>query len=252
MKRIVRDSLVVVFVLLGIGAAVLGYFWFSGRLETGLRRDVFVHFRDVTGLRVGDPVEVLGIPKGKVASIDLVGRRVRCRLAIDRDVELTRDARFAIRSVSYLGSDRYLMVTMGDGPAADDSLVFAGHNEALDLEETFLRLDAMLVKFNPEKLSEELRKAGEDLMAIVRDQLARFNTELGRFNSNFDITVAEIQEFSATFDSLAAMLDKESTAGKLFSSKELYDEVRETNKQVQELITDIKTNPRRYFKISIF
>ncbi len=252
MRRRIREFLVVVFVLLGIGLAVFAYFWFSGRLETGLRKSVAVVFDDVTGLRVGDPVEVQGLPKGKVVSLRLEKGRVRCRVLLDRDVELTRDTRFAIRSVSYLGSDRYLMVTLGSGPAADAGLVFDGVNEALDLEETFLRLDRMLGRIDPSALTGELRKVGEELMATIQRQLDRFHGQIGRLNQNLDVAAQELQGLSEGLDSLAGLLAPESTAGKLLNSDELYEEVRKTNQELQELIADIKKNPKRYFKISIF
>ncbi len=252
MKRTAREALVVLFVLAGIGLAVFAYFWFSGRIEGSRRRVVTVMFDDVTGLRVGDPVEIVGIPKGRVASIALDGRSVRCRVAIDRDVVLAEDTRFAIRSVSYLGSDRYLMVKPGEGAAAPDGFVFRGYNEALDLEETFLRVDRMLSKFNPEELGEELQEAATELMATIEGELGRFNAEVGEFNGSFARAVDEVEHLSGNLDSLAALLRSESTAGKLFTSRELYDEVCATNRQLQALIVDIKENPKRYFKISVF
>jgi len=252
MRRRTREIIVLLFVLAGIALGVFAYFWFSGHIEGGRRRNVTVFFDDVTGLRVGDPVEVFGIPKGRVASIALDGRRVRCRVSIDRDVRLTGDTRFAIRSVSYLGSDRYLMVTLGSGEAIGESHVFEGQNEALDLEETFLRLDRMIDKLNPEELGENLRAAAADLMATIDGQLSRFNSEVGRFNGSFAEAVDEVEHLSGNLDSLAALLKSESTAGRLFTSPELYDEVCATSRQLQELIADIRQNPRRYFKISVF
>ncbi len=252
MKRRTRELIVVLFVLVGIGLAVFGFFWFSGRLRTGLRRNVTVYFDNVSGLRVGDPVEVMGIPKGRVAKVRLEGRRVCCQVALDQDVELTQDTRIAIRSVSYLGSDRYLMITLGPGPRAEDGFVFQGVNEALDLEETFLQLDRALNKFNPEELTGSLKQVAEDLMARIQGQLDHFSGQLDKFNSGLAVTGEELEGLSDGLDSLAVLLKGESTMGKLLTSQKLYDEVMKTNRQVQILIEDIKKNPKRYFKISIF
>jgi ABC-type transporter Mla subunit MlaD len=252
MKRSVREALVVTFVLLGIALAVFCYFWFSGRAERRARRVVAVYFDDVTGLRVGDPVEVQGLPKGKVTAMELDRTRIRCEVAVDNKVELTQDTRFAIRSVSYLGSDRYLMVKLGTGPVVQPGHEFEGVNEALDLEETFLRLDKVLNDIDPEQLAGNLRQAGDDLMKEVKAELDGLGTRLDRFNAAFVMTADELAGLSQGLDSLSALLEPGSTAGKLLSTSELYDDVRATNKQLQDLIADIKANPRRYLKISLF
>lgn len=252
MKRSMRETLVVVFVLVGIGLAILAYFWFSGRIETGRRRNVTVYFQDVTGLRVGDPVEVQGLPKGKVVGLELKDGRIRCRVALDRDVGLTEDTRFAIRSVSYLGSDRYLMVTLGSGPAMCRGFEYSGANEALDLENTFLKMDRLLGQFDPAALGSELKQAGQEMMATVKAELARLGAQLDRFNQSFTLTADELAGLSAGLDSLAALLKPGSTASELLSSGELYNDVRNTNRQLQELLSDIRKNPKRYFKLSLF
>jgi len=252
MKRRVRESLVVVFVLLGIALAVFSYFWFSGRAERSRRQTVAVYFDDVTGLRTGDPVEVQGLPKGKVSALRLDGTRIRCEAAVDREVGLTQDTRFAIRSVSYLGSDRYLMVTLGTGPKVEAGHEFEGFNEALDLEETFLRLDKALREIDPAQLAGDIKQAGDDLMREVKTELDGLETRLDRFNAAFLMTADELAGLADGLDSLSALLEPGSTAGKLLSTSELYDDVRATNKQLQDLIADIKANPKRYLKFSLF
>lgn len=252
MRRPVRDALVVLFVLAGIALAVLAYFWFSGRVETGRRKQVVVMFDDVTGLRVGDPVEVMGLPKGKVIRLGLDARRIRCRVALDRDVEMSEDTRFAIRSVSYLGSDRYLMVTLAPGPGVGAGYVFEGTNEALDLEETFLKLERLLTELDVSGLADELKDELKGVLGDVREQFGLLGSQLGRVGEGFRATNGQLGRLATTFDSLAGLLRTESTAGRLLASDELYQEIRQTNQVLQALMSDIKQNPRRYFKVSIF
>ncbi len=252
MKSRARDTLVVVFVLAGIGLAVVGYFWLSGRLEAGRRRTVAVLFDDVTGLRVGDPVEVQGLSKGKVAGLALDGTRIRCAVALDRDVVLTEDARFSIRSVSYLGSDRYLMVKLGSGQPVGTGYVFEGANEALDLEEVFLKLEGMMDSATPEALAERLKQAGEGLVQSVQAELAGFRGQVGAFNDNLVATTGQLERLGRGLDSVIGMVRPGSSAGRLLQSDELYLELRETNDSLQSLLTDIKKNPKRYFKVTVF
>ncbi len=252
MRRSFRDAFVVGFVVAGMALAVLAFFWLSGRIEGARNRDVVAYFDDVTGLRVGDPVEVLGLPRGKVSSLELENGRVRCVMRLDRNVILTRDTRIAIRSISYLGNDRYLMVTLGQGPAAADTLVFAGVNEALDLEETFLRLDRMMTRLDPGELTGELRRMGERLMDAISGQLDRFTGELAGLNSGIGSAVGELQLLSAKLDSLTGLFDTESSAGRLLTTDEFYQELRQSNSELQALLVDIREHPQRYFKLKLF
>ena len=55
---------------------------------------------------------------------------------------------------------------------------------------------------------------------------------------------------------LAAMMERleagEGSAGRLMKDESLYEEAEETIVMVQDLITDIKARPKRYFHVSIF
>ena len=230
------------FVLGGIGLAIFAYVWFSGRV-TGRNRHVYtVVFRDVAGLKVGDPVQVLGIEKGRVIRIDLVRDHVEVKVEIDREFEPTLDTRFAVRSISYLGGDRYLMVTLGDSAPAAPDCVFRGINEALELETTFLKLDRLLTELNPTQLSDRLSKSAGDLVGTIR-------TELANVRSDFAGTAGNLSRLAARLDTFVQLIDTNSTAGKLIRSNELYDEVRQTNTELKGLIADIKAHPDKYVKV---
>ncbi|MEO0081803.1 MAG: MlaD family protein [candidate division WOR-3 bacterium] len=252
MSRSVREVVVAGFVVACIGLGVVAFFWFSGRLESSRRRSVAVMFDDVTGLRVGDPVEVMGVPRGKVLALELAGQRVRCVVGLDRDVELTEDSRIAIRSVSYLGSDRYLMVTIGKGPAAPADMVFEGHNEALNLEETFLRLDRMLAGFDPSALGRGVEDRARELLSGIAAEVAQLGRRFDRFSTGFESTGRALERVAAGLDSLSGLLADSSSAGRLLKSDELYQEIRQTNEALQALIADMRQNPRRYFRITVF
>ncbi len=242
MSRRIREVVVALFVLGGIALAVFAFVWFSGRMVQGHRRLVIVYFRDAAGLRSGDPVSVLGIDKGKVAGLALDNGRVRTTVALDRDVTLATDTRFAIRSVSYLGSDRYVMVIPGTGPLAPEGHRFEGANEALDLEETFLRLDRLLVSLDPTKLTDELGATRDELLTVVKSQLSEFN--LG-----FASATSELVRLAARLDTLAQSVSRESSAGKLVSSSELYDEILRTNAELRALVKDVRENPDKYIRV---
>jgi len=242
MNRRVRDAILASFVLGGVGLAIFAYLWFSGQ-TTVRRRNVYtVLFRDVAGLRVGDPVQVLGIEKGKVVGVTLAQNHVEVKLAIDRDFRPTEDTRFAVRSISYLGGDRYLMVTPGASDVAAPGHVFQGHNESLELETTFLRLDRLLTELNPTELGDQLGKSVADLVQTIR-------VELAGVRGDFAGTAGNLNRLAARIDTFVRVVDTSSTAGKLIRSDQLYEEVRQTNSELKALIADVKANPDKYVKV---
>jgi len=230
---------------MGVFLAVLGYFWFTGRFLHGNTRLVKVYFKDVAGLRVGDRVDVLGITKGRVLELKLMDNWVLAKLALDKDVKLTKDTRFAIRSLSYLGSDRYLMITPGTDSTVTDTIIFQGVTEVLDLETAFLRLDDILRQINPEEMTEELRRVKDELIFIL-------DKRLGRLDSGFVLTSKNIQQLTTMLDSITRMLEGESTAKKILTSPELYEELLTTTRQLKTLIDDIKKHPERYFRLRLW
>jgi phospholipid/cholesterol/gamma-HCH transport system substrate-binding protein len=242
MNRRIRDVIVAVFVLGGIGLAIFAYHWFSGRLSGQSRSTYVVAFRDVAGLKVGDPVQVLGIEKGRVTRLALRGDHVDVEVILDRDFQPATDTRFAVRSISYLGGDRYLMVTPGDSGPAAPGYVFRGVNESLELETTFLKLDRLLTELNPTELSGALSKSATDLVGAIK-------SELSEVRGDFSGTAGNLSRLTARIDTFVQLVDTNSTAGKLVRSDSLYDEVRQTNIELKGLIADIRAHPDKYVKV---
>ncbi len=242
MSRRIRDVIVAAFVLGGIGLAVFAYVWFSGRMTGRNRHTYTVTFRDVAGLKTGDPVQILGIEKGRVTRISLAGDHVEVEVVMDRDFQPALDTRFAVRSISYLGGDRYLMVTPGDSGPAAPGHVFRGVNESLELETTFLKLDRLLTELNPTELSGTLSKSANDLVGAIK-------VELANVRSDFSSTAGNLSRLAVRLDTFIQLVDTSSTAGKLIRSDSLYDEVRQTNIELKGLIADIKAHPDKYVKV---
>jgi phospholipid/cholesterol/gamma-HCH transport system substrate-binding protein len=66
-------------------------------------------------------------------------------------------------------------------------------------------------------------------------------------------TIASIKQ---TLDQLEKTLsnvnNKEGTIGALLQERNLYEEIRQTNRSLNTLLDDLKTNPKRYVSISVF
>src|SRR2546428_1870975 len=99
-------------------------FWLTGRSITSKGVPVPVEFKNVSGLKSGDPVRVSGVKKGRVAGVrlDRVGR-VTVTLLLDPDpgVRPHVDATAAVASADFLGA-KYVDYN----PGGSDSLLPSG------------------------------------------------------------------------------------------------------------------------------
>jgi ABC-type glutathione transport system ATPase component len=75
---------------------------------------IHADFDDISGLKIGDPVEIAGVPVGKVIAISLHDSRADVSMHLDRGVELDSEAIAAIKSNGIIG-DKYVSIALGSG-----------------------------------------------------------------------------------------------------------------------------------------
>jgi phospholipid/cholesterol/gamma-HCH transport system substrate-binding protein len=127
---------------------------------------------------------------------------------------------------------------------------------------------------NVESASAELRRAladsHDDLVAVssnlrATSEIARRTAEttepkVGRAFDDVSRTSARMDSLIARLDSLSSELTVVSrkvnagqgTAGKLVNDRALYDETRLALRELTSLVRDLRTNPKKYFKVSVF
>jgi len=242
MTRGMRQAFVGVFVIVGVIVFIALYIWLSGKISLNRTYDISVYFTDVEGLRVGDPVLVFGMEKGKVKSLIIDGDRVLVVLAMDKGVVLPEDTRIAVRSVSYIGADKYVKVTPGKSDKIPD--FYYGDGGSLELEALASQLDSLMKTFGRIQIPDldgAVRKLSDD----ISGNLEHLSTMIKRPVDRIEILVARL-------DSLSMLLQGEGTFGRLLKSDDLYEEIRETNQALKVLIQDINENPQKYIQIKVF
>src|SRR2546422_2247219 len=80
-------------------------FWLTGRSLVSKAIPVDVVFKNVSGLKEGDPVRVSGVKKGRVGNVRLerVGH-VTVTFNLDPEVRPHKDARAIVASADFLGA----------------------------------------------------------------------------------------------------------------------------------------------------
>src|SRR5581483_8855785 len=100
-----QEVTVGVMVIAGLVAFTVAMFWLTGRSLTSHGVPAQFVFRDIAGLKEGDPVRVSGVTKGRVSQIhlDRVGR-VIVTLQLSAEVRPHSDASAVVASADFLGA----------------------------------------------------------------------------------------------------------------------------------------------------
>ena len=139
MKRVTLDTIVGIFVLVGI--LCLAYLSIKlGKMEIlgGDNYKVFADFDSVSGLKSGASVEIAGVEVGRVDRIVLdpvSGNQARVYLQVSRGVKLQDDVIASVRTRGIIG-DKFIQLK----PGGSEKLLSAGAKireteSALDLED---------------------------------------------------------------------------------------------------------------------
>lgn len=273
------EAIVGLVVLSAFALLIFGMLWLN-RIEVGRHKlQVKVAFEDAGGLRNGDPVTVSGLEKGKVRSIGLRRDKpgVVVVLALDGDVGLRRDAQFWLLDASMMG-DKRIAVNAGSAPEPLDpsslpdglrspglieTTVKLGHlaQEAGDLLERLKRDLATPENVrnlgqavrNITQATDQLNKMATENRTALRETARDLNQLITPNKEKLDSTIQALSRASLALDSISQKINTgQGTAGKLVNDKELYEDVKKTNKELQALIADIKANPKKYLTVKVF
>ncbi len=209
-------------VLLGLVAFTLGMFWLTGRSITSKAVAVRVEFRNVSGLKEGDPVRVSGVKKGRVGPVRLerVGK-VTVTLQLDPEVRPHKDATAAVASADFLGAK-----FIDYNPGVNDTLLPPGAPIRGITEEQFAdvasraatsanELIANVNKgLNPGELAADIHNT---LLATQRGMSALTEAATGPAVQQTRQTLAALERVMVRFDTLLGAASPERTGSRLDS-----------------------------------
>jgi phospholipid/cholesterol/gamma-HCH transport system substrate-binding protein len=285
-------------VVLALAILVVGIIWVKGIRFNQTQNTYSVIFPDVGALKVGDPVSVSGVEKGKVRKIQLYRGNVLVALDLAADVVLKKDAKFMVRNIGLMG-ERFVAVQTGySDTLLDLSHPAVGHydtgipevmgrmGEVIDkLSRLVENLEGVLgTKWSSESMLEtikNLKEVSHNLNLLLdrnqgkfdqtMDDLSYSSGELKKIVSenkeklqstvdNFGEASIKLGNIVTTLDTLSMSLKKlsskiesgEGTLGQLVNDTTLYDQIKKTTQHVDDLILDIKKNPKKYLKVTLF
>jgi phospholipid/cholesterol/gamma-HCH transport system substrate-binding protein len=261
---------------------------FAGSLEDLFAKNItlFAQLKDVRGLRTGSPVWLAGIEIGSVRDIHLhaqYGTLITLAVRSDAAGFIKKDSTATVMTMGLLG-DKYVELSHGTEASAhaEPGDVLKGRVQ-LELGDLYEATSSSL-----SKVSDVLEQLGLIVKKIDRSEgtIGKLLSDPSVFNNlkeasrSLSVTLREIETSQGTLrqllkdPSLYANLDKASrnlnsvlegiqagkgTAGKLLKDEEMAGQLKEgitgLNRSVNELqglIKDIKANPKKYLKFSVF
>ncbi len=256
--------------------------------------------KDASGVRKGDPVQMLGVGIGRVQKFRMSANGVRVYLEIEGEYStIPTDSRVELVSAGLLGG---MVAKVVPGPGHEmsrDGTVLTGvipltmQQQADDLagqaKKTMDRVQSLLsdktIK-GAESSVEELHSLLKRLSSIANEQQAELkaltasmkaasaNLEKATSREEIDRAMKHLDSLSATADRTATLVENstkaldvvlgrvqrgEGTLGKMSVDDALYtnmnktlESVNATSLEMKNLLADLKANPKKYLKVSVF
>jgi phospholipid/cholesterol/gamma-HCH transport system substrate-binding protein len=111
------------------------------------------------------------------------------------------------------------------------------------------REDLRVIATNLREVSSQMRTLVEEKNPVVNRTVDR----LAATSERADTLITRLNIAAERFGDLAARAQSDSsTVGRLLSNRQLYDDLNRSVRDLSGLVRDIKQNPRRYLKFSLF
>lgn len=248
-------SVIAIFLLIG------GYIWFT-EFRVNLKRYYYeVVVDDASWLERGDIVTVMGVNKGRVEKIDIERDKVVIRFFLD-GIKLRKGVKIYVENQGFLGRKR-LVVKQGAGEELPPNTRIEGGvipdlgdlvREGGEILESVKKIVFSLNK-TVEDADLTIMEIKKNLILLAKD-LKRTSTalrELVEKTSDIEKVIKNLTEISQRIENISSYLEnEEGSFGKLLKDETLYNKIDSTITSLNELIKDIRKNPKKYIKIEIF
>jgi phospholipid/cholesterol/gamma-HCH transport system substrate-binding protein len=188
-----------------------------GCSRTGSYR-VYAIFDDILGVEKKSPVEIAGIPVGRIGDIELSKGKAKVTLEIDEGIDLFEDAAVEKVSISLLG-DYKLAVEPGtatkrklvDGDEIENVISLSSVDAVIAEVKTISEAMRKMIAGTPEDPS-PLEKIVEDVRgsaAAARNVLEVVSKDIGENTAKLDRILGNIESFTADLSQISRGKDRD-------------------------------------------
>ncbi len=250
---------------------------------------VYIEFKDVSGLKRMSPVFMRGYKIGWVKGVKFEKDHVLVRADINKHYPIPRGSRAEIFALNILGekairiippppphtsylSNRDRMVGVNKDIMFEAQALLGKLRKPL--EENFPmvvdrvysilnnvnsllgNLKAQVANSRARESIEKLGRAAEAFRKLVEENRGELGADLKQLQETLKAIQDASQQMKAAAENLNKTLDSlnrgQGTAGALLKERQLLDRTEKLLEELEALIQDIRKNPKKYFKLSIF
>jgi len=287
MKTKKSELIVGIIIILAVLIVVFGKIVITGNQQRVDMAEVTVLFPQIGGLDVGNSVFVYGVRAGKVAEISLEQSGVRVVLLVNKEIILKKDARIVISERGMMGEREISIEPGNSSETLDTSHIIQGYYN-VGFNETIAQIGFTIKNINALSGSLEELIDDKDQMRTIKDVIQNLNALLLNMNHIFeknknltieferinniltnldtlinqndekvdriitfaDNKIPEIDSILAQMQALLSTLENEDTnLGRFTANDSLYQKINATIVHFDSLITDIRENPKHYFRL---
>ncbi|MBN1231967.1 MAG: MCE family protein [Candidatus Coatesbacteria bacterium] len=277
--------------VIGIIVLFFGALYLNDQSLTRNKTRLTIYFNEAEGLNKGDLVKVRGVKKGQIEKVSLQNNKVVVSANIDNDISIRDDYEIQIRNLSLMGG-QFLEINPGTGNKPADTNNLKGTPEGsvtrmlgemvkivIKLDTTINKINQILEKKDLDKLlsntteltgnlNDVVIENRKDLKATVRNlrtlsvrlnslitspEIDMAKKSFGRIGPQVEDLVIKLDRIADDMEYITSNVKKsKGTLGKVVNEDDLYKDLKQTVKEVKNLLEDIKKNPQRYIKVRVF
>ena len=287
MKTKKSELIVGTIIILAVLIVVFGKIVITGNQQKVSMAEVTVLFPQIGGLDIGNSVFVHGVRAGKVADITLEQNGVKVVLLVNNEITLKKDTRIVISERGMMG-EREISIKPGtSSEILDTSQIIQGYYN-VGFNETISQIGVTIKNINALSGTLEELIDDKDQMRTVKDVIQNLNALLLNMNhifeKNKDITIEfkhinsilanldnlinkndekveriitfaddKISEIDSMLSQMQVLLNKleneDTNLGRFTANDSLYQKINATIVHFDSLVTDIRENPKHYFRL---
>ena len=270
----------------------LGINFLKGAKLFSTQNTYYIRFSNAKALSKNSTVYADGYDVGRVSNILYDYNRpgqVLVAIEVDRGLRIPRGSSARLDEAVLGGCTLNLLLTtnLTDAYHPGDTIQGSDANGLLSkaadmmpqIEQTVARVDSLLASLNrlvesphvqailqnTEEVTAHLNQSSQQLNSLLKNDVPQMTSTFNRAGENVVTLTENLNQLQlqATLDSvntavgslhklLAQAQDPDGTLGRMMNDPALYNNLNHTIQSADSLVTDLKTNPKRYVHFSVF
>ncbi len=270
----------------------LGINFLKGAKLFSTQNTYYIQFSNAKALSKNSTVYADGYDVGRVSNILYDYNRpgqVLVAIEVDRGLRIPRGSSARLDEAVLGGCTLNLLLTtnLTDAYHPGDTIQGSDANGLLSkaadmmpqIEQTVARVDSLLASLNrlvesphvqailqnTEEVTAHLNQSSQQLNSLLKNDVPQMTSTFNRAGENVVTLTENLNQLQlqATLDSvntavgslhklLAQAQDPDGTLGRMMNDPTLYNNLNHTIQSADSLVTDLKTNPKRYVHFSVF